>query len=121
MTQIETVLGPVGLDELGPFDPRSKIIEYAIDDIARHMDCATSTASEHIKRLQNKGLLARFRPDDDERVVRVRLTDEGRAALVEHTSLDPGKLGESLSGMPVRDQRDLIRLLESMTRRLTET
>lgn len=85
-----------------------------VDDIAKSMGCATSTASEHIKRLQTKGLLVRHRSDDDERVVRVQLTDEGRSALVEHTSLDPGKLGKALGGLQVREQNELIRLLGRM-------
>ena len=89
-----------------------------VDDIAKFMGCATSTASEHIKRLQNKGLLVRYRSHDDERVVRVKLTEGGRSALVEHTSLDPEKLDKGLRGLPVREQAELIRLLKVMTGRL---
>ncbi len=101
-----------------------QLIAYAstpprIDDIAKFMGCAASTASEHIKRLEKKGLLARQRSDHDERVVRVKLTEEGRTALVEHTSLDPEKLGKGLSALPVREQRELLRLLRAMTDRLT--
>lgn len=90
-----------------------------IDDIAKFMGCATSTASEHIKRLQKKGLLARHRSEDDERVVRVKLTEVGRSALVEHTFLDSEKLSKGLKGLPVREQTELIRLLKIMTDRLT--
>lgn len=91
-----------------------------IDDVARFLECATSTASELIKRLQSKGLVVRSRSDRDERVVRLELTEAGRAALIEHTSLDPKKLETGLDALPVRDQKELIRLVGEVTDRLLD-
>jgi len=50
---IKIAVKSLGLDELGPFDPRSKIIEYAIDDASRLVDLSVrrfteETASESV-------------------------------------------------------------------------
>ena len=91
-----------------------------IDDVARFLDCAASTASELVKRLQGKGLIARRRSDADERVVCLALTDAGRSALAEHTSLDPVKLRAGLRSLPASDQEALVRLLGELTRGLLD-
>lgn len=89
-----------------------------IDDVARFLGCAASTASELVKRLQNRGLVVRRRSDRDERVVRLELTDAGQAALTEHTSLDPTKLEVGLGSLPGSDQRELVRLVGALSEAL---
>ena len=86
-----------------------------IDDVATQLGCATSTASELVKRLQSKGLLVRRRSERDERVVQLYLTDEGKAALLEHTTLDMEKLKSGLSVLSAREQDELIRLAGKLT------
>jgi DNA-binding MarR family transcriptional regulator len=86
-----------------------------IDHVARQLGCATSTASELVKRLQSKGLLVRRRSDKDERVVELYLTDEGETALLEHTTLDIEKLKRGLSTLSAGEQDELIRLAGKMT------
>lgn len=86
-----------------------------IGDVARFLGCATGTASELVKRLQGKGLIARRRSDPDERVVRLELTDAGRSALTEHTSLKPDELANGLDALPTSDQRELVRLVAALT------
>ncbi|MDP6706966.1 MAG: MarR family winged helix-turn-helix transcriptional regulator [Alphaproteobacteria bacterium] len=85
-----------------------------IDDVARFLGCAPSTASELVKRLQKKDLVVRRRSDSDERVVEIELTEAGRTALTEHTSLDPAKLEKGLGALPVEDQRLLIHLIATL-------
>jgi DNA-binding MarR family transcriptional regulator len=91
-----------------------------IDDVARFLGCALSTASELVKRLQVKGLLVRRRSTIDERVVELGLTKKGRTALTEHTSLDPSKLELGLGLLNAADQKSLVRLIEQMTQGLCE-
>ena len=91
-----------------------------IEDVANYLGCALSTASELVKRLQKKGLVVRQRSATDERVVQLELTDEGRQALVEHTSLDPNKLELGFGTLSVGEQKEIIRLVEEMTRRVKE-
>ena len=89
-----------------------------MDDVARFLGSAASTASELVKRLQDKGLIIRRRSDDDERVVRLALTDAGHVALTEHTSLDPGKLATGLGALPASDRKELVRLVGALAESL---
>jgi len=86
-----------------------------VDDVARHLGAAASTASELLKRLQRKGLAERTRSAADERVVEVRLTEAGRAALDEHTSMDPAKLRDLLGRLSDADQATLAALVDRLT------
>lgn len=85
-----------------------------VDDVAQFLGCAASTASELIKRLQKKSLVVRGRSESDERVVEIRLTAAGRAALAEHTSLDPNRLRAGLEGLPGDERERLVRLAETL-------
>ena len=90
-----------------------------IDDVATQLDCAISTASELVKRLQSKGLLERRRSKFDERVVELYLTDKGDAVLQEHTTLDSAKLALGLSALPARKQDELIRLARELAQEIS--
>lgn len=85
-----------------------------IDDIARFLGCAVSTASELVKRLQQRGLVVRQRSEIDERVVEVLLTVEGEAALEDHTTPDPEKMAALLDRLSDRQQADLLRLMDRL-------
>ena len=86
-----------------------------VDNVARHIGTAASTASELLKRLQRKGLAERRRSRADERVVEIMLTDAGRRALAEHASLSPERLALALERLSARDRAALIRLVERLT------
>ncbi|PHA01894.1 MarR family transcriptional regulator [Bacillus pseudomycoides] len=71
-----------------------------ISHIATELHLSHNTASEHIKRLIQKGFVIKERSKQDERVVIVKLTETGQQALATHTLLDEAKLkqiGEKLS------------------------
>lgn len=55
--------------------------ERTVGDVAAHLGIAQSNATRHCDRLQRLGLLARRRSRSDGRVVRVRVTDQGRALV----------------------------------------
>ena len=82
-----------------------------IDEVARFLGSAASTASELMTRMQKKGFVRRRRAEDDERVVRLELTDSGREALAEHTSVDPERLARGLRSLTPREQDELTRIL----------
>ena len=92
-----------------------------IDDVARQIGAAPSTASELLKRLAGRGFVVRRRAEDDERVVRLTLTPAGRAALGEHTTLDPEKLARGLGSLKKTEREELARLLERVVDGLEET
>ncbi len=50
-----------------------------IGDLAAKLEITTSSATAACKRLEKAGLLTRERQSDDERIVRVALTDQGTA------------------------------------------
>ena len=89
-----------------------------IDDVARHLGSAASTTSELVKRLVTRRLVSRRRCEDDERVVRLALTEAGANALREHTTLDPEKLGRGLTALDGAERTELVRLLAAIGDRL---
>ncbi|WP_459501604.1 MarR family winged helix-turn-helix transcriptional regulator [Bacillus sp. C1] len=66
--------------------------ETTIGKIASELTLSHNTASEHIKRLIQKGFVMKERNKQDERVVNLTLTMEGIQALAKHTLLDEEKL-----------------------------
>ncbi|MEC1623075.1 MarR family transcriptional regulator [Bacillus mojavensis] len=68
--------------------------EATIGALAEYLSVSHNTASEHTKRLIQKGLAAKRRSQQDERKVLVVLTKEGRSVLEQHTQLDKEKLNE---------------------------
>jgi DNA-binding MarR family transcriptional regulator len=68
----------------------------------------SGTLTPLLKRLEQQGLLARRRARDDERVVEIALTREGRALRAKATSV-PGRLA-CLAGYDTSDDRALARL-----------
>ncbi|MBY0595333.1 MarR family winged helix-turn-helix transcriptional regulator [Bacillus bingmayongensis] len=66
--------------------------ETTIGMLASELTLSHNTASEHIKRLIQKGFVMKERNKQDERVVNLTLTTEGKKALAKHTLLDEEKL-----------------------------
>jgi DNA-binding MarR family transcriptional regulator len=74
------------LDELGLTYPQYLVLsalwedgEQTVGGIAARLDLEPSTITPLVKRLEQAGLVARRRNPEDERQVRVTLTDKGRA------------------------------------------
>ncbi|WP_307893296.1 MarR family winged helix-turn-helix transcriptional regulator [Bacillus swezeyi] len=67
-----------------------------IGGLAELLDVSHNTASEHVKRLIQKNLVQKKRDSKDERKVYVTLSAEGKAAVNQHTRLDPKKLEKVL-------------------------
>ncbi|WP_410982054.1 MarR family winged helix-turn-helix transcriptional regulator [Bacillus cereus] len=63
-----------------------------IGKVASELGLSHNTASEHVKRLIQKGFVIKERNKQDERVVNLTLTTEGKEALAKHTLLDEEKL-----------------------------
>ncbi|WP_183192542.1 MarR family winged helix-turn-helix transcriptional regulator [Brevibacillus fluminis] len=78
-----------------------------VSDVAQHLSCAHNTASEVLRRLDEKGLVSRQRSREDERTVQISLTESGHHSLAEHTGLDTEKLAHCLNKMSV-DEREQV-------------
>ncbi|HFK1736778.1 TPA: MarR family winged helix-turn-helix transcriptional regulator [Bacillus cereus] len=63
-----------------------------IGKVATELNLSHNTASEHIKRLIQKGFIIKERNKKDERVVNLTLTIEGIEVLEKHTLLDKEKI-----------------------------
>ncbi|PFE06223.1 transcriptional regulator [Bacillus cereus] len=70
----------------------SRETETTIGKVASELGLSHNTASEHVKRLIQKGFVIKERNKRDERVVNLALTTEGKEALAKHTLLDEEKL-----------------------------
>ena len=67
-----------------------------------------------VDRLEREGLVARSKEEDDLRVRRVRLTDEGRAVIERVLAVHAGEIQALMSGLTVRQQATLARLLDQL-------
>ena len=71
----------------------------SISDLGGALALEPATVTPLLKRLQSAGLLERARSDEDERVVRVTLTDAGRA-LRRQAEQVPGRVAERTGMTP---------------------
>jgi MarR family transcriptional regulator, organic hydroperoxide resistance regulator len=100
------------LDRLGITYPQYLVLsvlwegdEQTIGAIASRLDLEPSTITPLVKRLEHAGHVVRRRNPDDERQVKVLLTDRGRALRAETKVLADALFDKA--GMPVADLVDL--------------
>lgn len=90
--------------------------EATIGALAEYLSVSHNTASEHTKRLIQKGFIAKRRSQQDERKVLVFLTQEGRSVLEQHTQLDKEKLKEIIERMSTSEKELLEQAFELLSR-----
>lgn len=82
-----------------------------VSDLAARLSVRQSTVSNLIERLENLGLASRVREDADRRVVRLKLTAEGRRILRRAPAPARGVLPDALEQLA---QQDLERLRDAL-------
>lgn len=82
-----------------------------VSDLAARLSVRQSTVSNLIERLENLGLATRVREDADRRVVRLKLTAEGRKTLRRAPAPARGVLPDALEQLT---QADLERLRDAL-------
>ncbi|MCY9189029.1 MarR family winged helix-turn-helix transcriptional regulator [Bacillus mojavensis] len=90
--------------------------EATIGALAEYLSVSHNTASEHTKRLIQKGLAAKRRSQQDERKVLVVLTKEGRSVLEQHTQLDKEKLKEIIERISSSDKELIQQAFEILSK-----
>jgi DNA-binding MarR family transcriptional regulator len=91
--------------------------EQTIGGIAARLDLEPSTITPLVKRLEQAGQLIRKRNPDDERQVRVRLTDQGRTVRAQTRSLADALYGKSgMSEPEVADLNERVKRLRDAFR-----
>ncbi|HDR6244378.1 TPA: MarR family transcriptional regulator [Bacillus cereus] len=81
--------------------------DITIGKVATELSLSHNTASEHIKRLIQKGFIVKERNKKDERVVNLTLTIEGIEGLEKHTLLDKEKI-KILESQLSKEEQQLI-------------
>ncbi|MFJ5766703.1 MarR family winged helix-turn-helix transcriptional regulator [Lysinibacillus sp. NPDC093210] len=93
--------------------------EVTVRDIAALLNISQNTASEHIKKLERHGWVEKIRATDDQRKVKLYLTDEGRSVLKKNTELDDNKLKQALNLLTEKEQQSIMeafRLLSEVSK-----
>jgi DNA-binding MarR family transcriptional regulator len=84
----------------------------SISELAHELGIAASSATVACKRLEKAGLLTRERQADDERMVRVALTEQGRSRIEAWRKRKREALTDMLSVLDQDEQHELQRILE---------
>jgi DNA-binding MarR family transcriptional regulator len=93
--------------------------EVTVRDIATLLNISQNTASEHIKKLERHGWVKKIRATDDQRKVKLYLTDAGRIVLKKNTELDDNKLKQALNLLTEKEQQSIMeafRLLSEVSK-----
>ena len=95
-----------------------------VSELAGCMGLDASTASRHVRHLEDGGYLARTGDPGDRRASRVRLTPKGRAALTRAMRTRAAVVDRAISDWPDKDRATLttllIRLADSLDRLHTD-
>lgn len=84
----------------------------SVGELANELGITTSSATVACKRLEKAGLLTRERCADDERIVRVALTEQGLAQIDAWRQRKRESLTDLLSVLDQQDQQELQRIIE---------
>lgn len=92
--------------------------DRTVSELGADLGLGSNTLTPLLKRMAAAGLITRTRDDRDERLVRVRLTDAGRAKESEAADI-PGKV-LAATGLDMAGAMDLKRRLAELRARLAE-
>jgi DNA-binding MarR family transcriptional regulator len=97
----------------------NKRVELSIGELAEVLGVTGSSVTTACKRLEKSGLLKRTRQADgqDERVVLVTLTDQGREQIEAWQQERRSELSKMLAPLSAEEQAELQRLLERILER----
>jgi MarR family transcriptional regulator, organic hydroperoxide resistance regulator len=88
--------------------------------IARRLDLATPTVTKMANRMEAAGLVERRPHPTDRRLVRIQLTDRGRALENVIGEVMDGVTERALRTLDVDERRELVRMLDEIHRNLLE-
>ncbi|KOS68864.1 MarR family transcriptional regulator [Lysinibacillus contaminans] len=86
-----------------------------IGDIAISINISHNTASEHVKKLERNGWVVKDRSVHDQRVVYIRLTEEGLRVVKINTELDVEKLSKVWATLTENQQREIERAFKLLS------
>ena len=85
-------------------------------DIVEHTGVDRSTLADIVRRLEERGFVARKRTKEDARAYAVKLTKEGQHVLAEATkaALEAEEILATSAGLSAKGRADLVRLLHAL-------
>jgi DNA-binding MarR family transcriptional regulator len=89
--------------------------EYTMGELSKNAHLPLSNMTVIIKRLESKGIVLRLRSHADRRIVRVSLTDHGRAILNAFMKQRMRELENTLGKLSKKDQHELLNALITAT------
>lgn len=108
----------IELDELA-LNLSDEMSAPTIGDIAKNINNSQNTVSEKVSRLEKKGLVKRVKSEEDRRVSRVVLTDEGRELINDISEEASGKfLLDSILDLEESDIDNLLNGLEKLYKKM---
>jgi MarR family transcriptional regulator, organic hydroperoxide resistance regulator len=88
-------------------------------DLAERMHLAPPTVTTMLQKMERGGLLERSADENDQRVTRIHLTEQGRALGAELRSAHADYVETAFGGMSEKDRRELERLLDVLAEGLS--
>jgi len=89
-------------------------------DLCQHLYLASSTVTDLVDRMERAGLVERERDAVDRRVIRLHLTERGRAVIDQVMAARSAYLREVLRRMSAEDRRAVVRALRLIERQMLE-
>lgn len=86
----------------------------SVNQITRRLGTSVSKTTRIVDRLEELGLVWRDRWEDDRRVVRVHLTDDGRTMAEQAERAVQGRLAMLMEPLDPTDREQLLRIVERM-------
>jgi DNA-binding MarR family transcriptional regulator len=86
----------------------------ALTELARHLALPKSSASVVVKDLARRGFLTRARDPEDERRLRIGITDMGRKRVREDTVLEPARLAAAFERLSPAQREQLLSTLAAL-------
>lgn len=98
------------LEAIGPHGPKS------MSEIAAERVVTQGTVTTAINRLVRKGYVFRYTPEEDRRLVMVKLTDSGKAAYEAHEAFHANMIASILEGLTKEEEVTLIRAADKLNK-----
>ena len=86
-----------------------------IGDIAISFNISHNTASEHVKKLERNGWVVKERSSHDQRIVYIKLTEEGLHVVQINTELDVEKLSKVWGSLTETQQEEIERAFKLLS------
>jgi DNA-binding MarR family transcriptional regulator len=88
--------------------------EVTTKRVSRRVSLSQGTVTSILDRLEERGLIERYRSKVDRRIVHTRLTKDGQAALRMAPSLLHERFLEQFEELPERRQQEIVRVLQKV-------